>query len=91
MTEGEITRPLALDDRQSRLLDMHSVHNVLTVLLNQVAQIGAASGDLPSVAPIAHTLQTLRDGLADHTETILPPVHARARDPGGGRRGARGL
>lgn len=77
MTEIEITRPLALDDRQSRLLDMHSVYNVLTVLLNQVAQIGAASGDLPSVAPIAHTLQSLRDGLADHTETILQLTRVR--------------
>ncbi len=77
MTEIEITGPLALDDRQSRLLDMHSVYNVLTVLLNQVAQIGAASGDLQSVAPIAHTLQTMRNGLADRAATHMQLTRVR--------------
>jgi signal transduction histidine kinase len=75
--EIEITRPLALDDRQSRLLDMHSVYNVLTVLLNQVAQIGAASGDLQAVAPIAQTLHGLRDGLADRASTLIQLTRVR--------------
>lgn len=68
--EVEIVRPLDLDGCQQRLIDMHSVYNVLSVLLNQVAQIGVMAGDLAGVAPIAHTLQTLRDCLADRAGTL---------------------
>ena len=75
--EIEITRPLTLDDRESRLLGMHSVYNVLTVLLYQIAQIGVLTGDLQRVSPIADALMEVRDGLADQTETLLRLGRAR--------------
>ena len=54
--EIEIAKTLELDEAQERLLSMHSVYNVLTVILNQVSQVGALAGDFRLIAPVAEVL-----------------------------------
>lgn len=68
--EIEIAKTLELDEAQERLLSMHSVYNVLTVILNQVSQVGALAGDFRLIAPVAEVLQELRQGLADNAATL---------------------
>jgi signal transduction histidine kinase len=60
MYEIELTQPVQLSGVQTRLLDLHSVLNVLTVVANELNILNLLAGSPPSLdAPRAH-IQTLK-------------------------------
>ena len=80
--EVEITRDLGLDERQSRVLDMHSVLNFLNVVMHQIEQVGTLVGDDQAVNALIEQVFAVRDGLTDRARTIaqlgrLPEIRAR--------------
>jgi signal transduction histidine kinase len=74
MREVEITHALTLDERQRRLLDRHSVLNVLNVVLYQVEQAGALLDDADLVAPVIKwvlgQVSEFRDGLSSSSSDL---------------------
>jgi len=68
--EVEITRDLKLDERQDRLLDMHSVLNFLNVVTHQIEQAGALVGDDHAANSLTEQVFAWRDGLVDRARTM---------------------
>lgn len=53
LPEREITVPLELDERQARLLEMHSVLNVLNVVVLRIGDVGDLAGDASTAERLA--------------------------------------
>lgn len=63
--EIEITQPLQLDERQRKLLDLHSFVNILNVLRNELHYLGQRSGQPQAMSLTIERVEELQNQLTE--------------------------
>lgn len=81
----EITRELSLGEREQRLLEMHSLLNVLNVAVLRLQSFGRVVGDAATAQRLTDLLVTWQDGLVDRERTLeklrrVPEIRLRLLD-----------
>ncbi len=65
MKKVEIDMPLNLDDKQLAQIELHSIHNTLTIMSGEIQFIGKVAGSKEAVRPSLSLLSQLLDAITD--------------------------
>lgn len=66
----EITGPLVLSERESHLVEMHSVYNVLNVAVLRIDAVGELAGDASAADGVRDELRAWHSALADRERAL---------------------